>query len=152
LFLVFIAFFVASLLHMVEEYIYPGGFMTFMKRVNSRIAPAVTTPAVVIINGLQLVLCIAVILVGIKNITFSMSLAGLLFLNSLIHIGGCIRVKGYAPGVITGILLYLPLSIFAYYYFGSTGQLSLLEGVGSIVSGILYQLIPIAYFAVSNTL
>jgi hypothetical protein len=147
---IFVTFFIASVFHIAEEYIYPGGFKTFMKRVNPRVAPWVTMPSVVVINGLQLALCIAVILVGRNNLTFSMSLAGLLFLNSLMHIGGCIRVKGYAPGVITGILLYLPLSLFAYFYFGSTGQLSLIEGFISIGLGLLFQAIPLAYFAISN--
>ncbi len=137
---------------MAEEYVFPGGFTTFMKRVNPRIAPAVTTPAVVIINGLQIALCILVILVGRNNLTFSTSPAGLLFLNSLVHIGGCIRVKGYAPGVITGTLLYLPLSLYAYYFFGSTGQISFLEGIMSFGLGILYQVIPFAYFALSSVL
>jgi len=51
--------------------------------------------------------------VGEKVLVFSMSVAGLLFINGLMHIIGCIRVKGYAPGVITGALLYVPLSVYA---------------------------------------
>jgi hypothetical protein len=137
---------------MIEEYIFPGGYSTFLKRINPRIAPRITRSIVVVINSLQIALCIVVILVGRANLTFSMSLAGLLFLNSLLHIGASMRVKGYAPGVVTGILLYLPLSLYAYAYFGSTGQLNMVEGAISFGLGFLFQAIPIAYFALSSVI
>jgi hypothetical protein len=55
---VFAAFLAVSLLHMGEEYIYPGSFMDLMKRLNPRFAPRVTVRFAVIINSLQLLLCI----------------------------------------------------------------------------------------------
>lgn len=51
---ILIAFLAASLLHMGEEYFYPGGFMDIMKRLNLRFAPLITVPMAVIINSLQL--------------------------------------------------------------------------------------------------
>jgi hypothetical protein len=54
---IFGAFLIASVLHMGEEYFYPGGFMDIMKRINPKFAPLVTAPIPVIINGLQLLLC-----------------------------------------------------------------------------------------------
>lgn len=106
---------------MIEEYYYPGGFMDYVKRMNPAFGQFMTVPAAIIINGLQLVLCIIVIFVRENALVFSMSLAGLLFINGLIHIGACIRARGYAPGVITGILLYLPLAVYAYHHFLQTG-------------------------------
>jgi hypothetical protein len=143
---IFIAFLVISMIHMGEEYFYPGGFMDSMKRLNPRFAHKVTTPMAVIINGLQLLLCIAAIVVGKNNLIFSMSVAGLLFINGLMHIMGCIRVKGYAPGVITGVLLYIPVSVYAYYLT----QLPLSGVIFTGVLGLLYQAIPIGYFVLSS--
>jgi hypothetical protein len=85
---------------MGEEYFYPGGFMDVMKRLNPKFAQLVTVPMAVIINGLQLLLCIIAIVVGENGIVFSMSVAGLLFTNGLMHIMGCVKAKGYAPAIL----------------------------------------------------
>ena len=149
---IFKAFLVVSMIHMGEEYFYPGGFMDVMKRLNPKFAPLVTVPMAVVINGLQLILCILAIAVGKNALAFSMSVAGLLFINGLVHIMGCVIVKGYMPGVITGVLLYVPLSAYAYYFFISSGQLMLM---GIIVSGVLcllYQAVPISYFVLASAM
>jgi hypothetical protein len=147
---IFSAFLIASIIHMGEEYLYPGGFMGLMKRLNPKLAPIMTTPAAVIINGLQLLLCIAAIAIGRNALVFSMSVAGLLFINGMVHIVGCVRVKGYAPGVITGVLLYTPLSVYAYYLFISSGQLTPSGSVVTGLLGLLYQAVPLGYFALAG--
>ena len=149
---IFSAFIAASMIHMGEEYFYPGGFLDVMKRLNPGFAPLVTAPVAVIINGLQLLLCVVAIAVGRNALVFSMSVAGLLFINSLMHIMGCIRVKGYAPGVVTGILLYLPLSLYAYYLFISSGQLTLNAVIVTGLLGLVYQAIPISYFVLASAM
>jgi hypothetical protein len=143
---IFFAFFVASALHMVEEYFFPGGFMEVMKRVNPGFAPFVTVPAAIVINGLQLVLCVIVIFVGRGNLAFSLSAATLLFINGLMHLGAAIRLRGYAPGVVTGSVIYLPLSVYAFYHFWNAGEVSGIDVAIAGGLGILYQLVPPAYF------
>ena len=147
---IFIAFFIASIIHMVEEYFYPGGFMEVMQSLNPEIAPLVTVPATIIINGLQLLLCIAAMMIGKNALIFSLSIAGLLFINGLMHIIGCVRVKGYAPGAITGAFLYIPISGYAYYLFIGSGQLTLNGALITAILGLLYQAIPIGYFEVAS--
>jgi hypothetical protein len=147
---IFSAFLVVSMIHMGEEYFYPGGFMDIMKRLHPRFAPLVTVPMAVIINGLQLLLCLVAIAVGKNALVFSMSVAGLLFINGLMHIIGCVRIKGYVPGVITGGLLYIPLSVYAYDLFISSGQLTLNGVIVTGVLGILYQAVPISYFVLAS--
>ena len=99
---------------MTEEYFLPGGFMQMMKRLNPQFASFVTIPMAIVFNGLQIVLCIVALFIGDREPFVGLSVAGLLFVNGLIHIASCIRVKGYAPGVLTGALMYLPLSAYAY--------------------------------------
>jgi len=147
---VFSAFLIVSMIHMAEEYFYPGGFMDAMKQFNPRFAPLVTTRMAVIVNGLQLLLCIAAIWVGRLSLTFSLSVAGLLFINGLMHLAGCIKVRGYAPGGISGILLYLPLSAYGYYLFATSGQLTLITGVASALLGAAYQAVPISYLTLTS--
>lgn len=149
---IFIAFLAASMIHMGEEYFYPGGFMDVMKRLSPKLAPLVTVPMAVIINGLQLLLCFVAIAIGKNALAFSMSVAALLFINGLMHIMGCVRVKGYAPGVITGVLLYMPLSVYGYYLSISSGQLTLNGVIVTVVLGLLYQAVPISYLALASAI
>jgi len=142
----FVGFLIASMLHMVEEYFFPGGFMAVMKRMNPAFAPLVNVPMAIVINGLQLLLCIVVIFVGVSNLAFSLSAAALLFINGLMHLGGAVRLKGYAPGVITGSVLYIPLAVYSFYYFASSGRLNAGDAAIAVILGILYQLVPLAYF------
>ena len=131
---------------MVEEFFWPGGFMTVMKRMSPTFAPFVNVPVAIVINGLQLLLCVIVIFVGVSNLAFSLSAAALLFINGLMHLGGAIRLKGYAPGVITGSILYIPLSVYSFYYFAASGQLTAGDAAIAGALGILYQLVPLSYF------
>lgn len=147
---IFGALFAVSAIHMAEEYVYPGGFMDFVKRLNPRFAPRVTVRFAVVANGLQLLLCLIAVVVGKSVPVFSMSVAGLLFINGLAHIMGCLRVRGYAPGVITGILLYLPLSVYAYDLFLSAGLLTASELVVTGILGALYQLLPVSYLGLAS--
>jgi len=149
---IFGAFLIASILHMVEEYFYPGGFMDVMKRLNPRFAPFVTTPMAVVINGLQLLLCVVAIMVGTNTPTFGMSVAALLCINGWAHILGSIRTKDYVPGVITGTALYLPISIYAYYFFIGSGQLTANQILATVILGLLYQAVPLGYFLVASSL
>jgi hypothetical protein len=149
---IFIAFLVVSMIHMGEEYFYPGGFMDVMKRLNPQFAPLVTVPMAVIINGLQLLLCCVAIAMGKNALAFSLSVAALLFINGLMHIMGCVRVKGYAPGVITGVLFYVPLSLYAYYLSISSGRLTRNGVIFSAVLGLLYQAVPISYLVLARAI
>lgn len=148
---VFNAFIPVTVIHIVEEYYYPGGFLAAMKRINPRFAPWVTVRLAVIINGLQELLCIIAAIVGRSSLVFSLSVASLLFINAWVHIMGAFREKGYSPGVISGILLYMPLSVYAYYLFASSGQLTLFEGILSGALGVLWQAVPLIFFALSST-
>jgi hypothetical protein len=145
---IFVGFLIASMLHMVEEFFFPGGFMPVMKRMNPAIAPFVNVPAAIVINGLQLMLCVIVIFVGRSNLAFSLSAAALIFINGLMHIGSVVRLKGYAPGVITGSLIYIPLSVYAFYYFATSGELKLNDAFIAAALGVAYQLVPLCYFLI----
>jgi hypothetical protein len=142
---VFWAFLGASIVHIFEEYKYPGGFPDYLKRANPRFATAITTKFAVVINGLQVVLCVAAMAVGDRNLIFSLSVAGLLLLNALMHIGGTIRTKHYVPGVISAGVIYAPLSLLAFYAFGRAGQISGADLAISLLLGGLYQAVPVAY-------
>jgi hypothetical protein len=149
---IFSAFVGAAVLHVLEEYVYPGGFTNWMRRSSPRFAPFITTRFAVIINGLFLLLCGMGAIVASKSLVFSLSVASLLFVNGCIHLAGTIRAKRYAPGVVSGVLLYIPLSFYAFDSFVRSGQLSPAEGVISGLLGVVYNAVPISYLGLSSVI
>ena len=145
------AFVGAAVIHVVEEFGYPGGFLETMRRFSPRFAPSVTTRLAVIVNGLFLLLCVAGAIVGDRSPFLGLSIASLLLFNSLMHIGGSIKARGYAPGLASGILLYLPLSLYAVYLLIASGRLTLTEGIAAGLLGALYQAVPLGCLALSAT-
>ncbi len=147
---IFSAFVVAAVIHVLEEYAYPGGFSDWMRSLNPRFAPWITARFAVIINGLFLMLCVMGAVVASKSLVFSLSVASLLFFNGLTHLAGTIRAKRYAPGVVSGVLLYVPLSLYAFYLFASAGRLTLAGSAIAGLVGVLYQAVPIGYLGLSS--
>ena len=146
---IFPAFVGAAVLHVLEEYFYPGGFPNFMKKNSPVFAPFVTTTFAILINGLFLVLCVLGAIFGARSLVFGLSIASFLIFNGLTHLGGSLRVGKYAPGMVSGLLLYLPLGITAYTLFLRSGQLLLPQVLLSVLLGITYQFIPVGYLGLA---
>jgi hypothetical protein len=142
---IFYAFIGAAILHVLEEYGYPGGFSAFMRKMAPPFAPFVTARFALIINGLFLLLCVLAASVGQQSLAISLSIAGLCLLNGLAHATGSIRSRQYVPGLVTGLFLYIPLGITAYYLFSRSGQLSVWQGAMSGILGLAYQAVPLGY-------
>jgi hypothetical protein len=141
--LLFAAMFAAAVLHVLEEYKLPGGFLDLMRRVRPGWASAVTPGFAVAINAAFLALCAAAILWGEAQPVFGLSVAGLLLVNGLAHVAASLRLRTYVPGVVTGLLLYLPLSLAAFGLALHQGQVSLAGAVLSALWGAAYHLVPI---------
>jgi hypothetical protein len=137
-------------LHVLEEYFYPGGFPDFMKESSPIFAPFVTTSFAILINGLFLILCILGAIFGKRALVFSLSIGSLLVFNGLTHFGGSLRAHRYAPGLISGLLLYLPLGLTAYVLFLRSGQLSVPQALLSVALGFAYQIIPVGYLGLAT--
>jgi len=149
---IFYTFIAAGVLHVLEEYFYPGGFPDFMKRMSPAFAPFITTSFAIVINGLFLVLCILGAIVGRDALVFSLSIASLLVSNGLVHLMGSLRARRYAPGLITGVLLYIPLGITAYSFFWNSGKLSVNQIIISVLLGLAYQIVPVGYLGLRTLL
>lgn len=146
---IFQAFVGAAVLHVLEEYFYPGRFPDFMKRSFPIFAPYITTSFAILINGLFLVLCILGAVFGKRSLVFGLSIASLLVFNGFTHLGGSLRARRYAPGVLSGLLLYLPLGITAYVFFLRSGQLSVSQTLLSVLLGMAYQVVPVGYLGLA---
>jgi hypothetical protein len=143
---------VAALVHVIEEYFYPGGFLNVVKRLSPRCAAGFTMPFAVVFNGLFILLCVAGALLVGKSPFFSLSVAGLLGINALVHTLAAVRVRGYAAGLVSSWLLYVPLAVIAYVQAGVSGRFTTAQLLGSLVFGAVFNALPVAYLAATRRL
>ena len=128
----------AASLHIIEEFVYPGGFAAWDRQYWPDIAKSITPRFHIIINALLLALCLYVGVLGSRpaGVAAWLTVMALLFGNALWHMSGAIRTKSYSPGMVTGLLLYVPLTIYGYFRFLSSGQASFPNSWSSPSSGV----------------
>jgi hypothetical protein len=144
-----LAILAAAALHVLEEYAWPGGFPGFMKQMAPRFARTVTTPFAVVVNGVFLLLCLAAAIAGRGAPVLGLSVAALLLVNALTHIGGGIRAQRYAPGLITGVLLYLPLGVYAFYAALTGGWATSRQTLTAGLLGLVYAAVPLVWLGLA---
>jgi hypothetical protein len=88
-----------SIVHVVEEYY--GGFVGQVKK----FLPEANVSQFVSVNMTLLVMCFIACIAGTACLAYSLSMAALIFINVLFHIGGTIRPRGYSAGLISALLL-----------------------------------------------
>ena len=126
---------VAASLHMSEEFLIPGGFFAWYRgyrrdpsRINRRF--------LVIVNVLLLVMCCNIGLLGRTPLGIAdwLGISALLCSNGIWHAWASYKSRGYSPGVVTGVAVYVPLAIFGYIYFVRSGAISI--GIAAVACAI----------------
>lgn len=102
------------ILHIIEEFVFPGGFMLWYQKYKPAIASSIKPRFLIIVNALLLLVCINPInnVYTYSGIIWWLCIVSILAVNVFFHIKGTIESKMYSPGTITCILLYLPLTIY----------------------------------------
>jgi hypothetical protein len=136
---IFLAILVVSIIHVIEEYF--GGFVDQMKR----FVPDLDLANFASVNMTFIMLSFIAVIVGSASLVYSLSIAALLFINALFHIGGAVRLRGYSAGLISAIALYIPVSIYAYYYYWNIGALTQTDAVWSIVLGAIWMIMAFVH-------
>jgi len=140
---IFWAIFVASLLHVIEEYSF--GFLDWARRIFPRLAPVITARRAGIINAILLLLAlIAAALPGLP-LALRLAIPSLIALNGLLHMLATIRLRRYSPGLVTGLILYLPLGVLAYVIAARTNTLTAAEAVLSVLLAIALHTVPLTW-------
>jgi hypothetical protein len=139
----------AAVLHVEEEYAWPGGFLAFMKRMAPRFAPSVTIPSAAAINGAFLLGCLVAAVLWRRAPVLGLSVAALLVVNALTHIGGAVWARAYVPGLITGTLLYLPLGACAFRAALAGGRTTLGQVLLAGLLGLGYAAVPPLWMGLS---
>jgi hypothetical protein len=108
--------FVAACLHITEEFFFPGGFAEWDRRYRPEFAGSITSRLHIIVNVLLLVLCYDVFATRHHAIgpLLWMTVAAIVFTNALWHLRGAWKTRSYSPGMATGTLIYIPMTIYGY--------------------------------------
>jgi type IV secretory pathway TrbD component len=92
------------LLHIAEEYW--GGFPEWM----SHMGVPFTQRELLILNGIGLVAMIVAVSLPWRWVITT--LAGIVFLNGMLHAAVSLVTRSYSPGLATGVLLWIPLGLY----------------------------------------
>jgi hypothetical protein len=136
----------AASLHIIEEFVFPGGFAAWYGRYR-RDASRITTRFLVIINAALLVMCGDVALLGRTplGIAYWLTISALLCSNGCWHAWASYRLRAYSPGVITGMTIYLPLAVYGYAHFLRSGAASIRTALIAATIGSSYPIWSAAY-------
>ena len=134
----------AAVLHIFEEFVFPGGFKDWYKNYKPGITKSISTRFLVLINLGLLILCYDI--GALKNSSTGISVIlwlgvmAMLAANGMWHIKAALKTKKYSPGVATGTIIYIPLAVYGFYYFISSGLAPIVPAIAAIILGASYQL------------
>src|SRR5579862_6015849 len=126
---------IAVMLHVTEEFLFPGGFPEWYARlIPPKTVKKSNTGFLVWINTLMMCASAFALYFGSTPHGYSVwyYVAAIAAANACFHIWGVLKLKAYSPGVVTGTLLYIPLFIIGTLQLVGTGELPLLRATVSI--------------------
>jgi hypothetical protein len=151
----FAALLVIYFVHQIEEHLWPGGFRQFT---DAHVFKSGNDDWPVDVGGVALVNIAYVWLPVALAVAFPQSLrwvglgwVGLTLINGIIHIVTTIRLRIYNPGLVTGIVLFLPFTIFVLAHEVAHGMLTGAQVGWIALAGILLHL-PVAALFITNYL
>jgi hypothetical protein len=101
----------AYLVHLAEEYWAGPGLPAWFARILGRELPEA---AFVAINGAAFVLLIAAVRAAARREAagwIAVAVATVVSLNAVLHLLGALATASYSPGMISGVVVYLPLGL-----------------------------------------
>lgn len=132
---------ISSWLHLFEEFVYPGGFLRWIRVMFP--SARLTVADAVVINALFLAF-VALPLVSDVSQTpiLAVSIPAILILNGFLHFGGTIATRRYSPGVVTAILLYWPIGGYAVFAMARNWNLAGATVAEGLLLGVCWHSIP----------
>src|ERR1700760_3531796 len=137
---------VAVMLHVTEEFLYPGGFPEWYARlVPPKTVKKSNTGFLVWINTLMMFVNAVVLYFGASPHGYSIWYfnAAIAAANACFHIWGVFKLKAYSPGVVTGTLLYLPLFVIGSIRLVGSGQVALQRAIIAVIIAVGYHVFSV---------
>lgn len=149
---IFAALLVIYMLHQIEEHLWPGGFRQFT---NAHVFESgnddwpVDAGGVALVNIGYVWLPVAAAAVFPQALRWlGLAWIALTLVNAIIHVATSIRCRGYNPGVVTAVFLFLPFTIWVLMHEASRGSLSSGEIGLLVLLGVLLHAPVAALFAI----
>ena len=131
-------------LHIVEEFIWPGGFREWYHAYRPQMAGS-SRSYYYKANAVYFGVAVLVALAGDPGGVLIWS--GVLLCNLIFtHVRGALKTRRYSPGIVTGSVLYVPLFVMSYSYFPIHHVVSIR---GSLIC-LLVSPLPEIYFALKR--
>jgi Protein of unknown function with HXXEE motif len=144
---IFAALLVIYMLHQIEEHLWPGGFRQFTNAhvfESGRDDWPVDPGGVALVNIGYVWLPVAAAALFPQTLRWvGLAWVGLTLINAITHIVTSIRFRGYNPGLVTSIVLFVPFTVWVLMHEAAHGLLSGTE-IGLIVLLGLVLHIPVA--------
>ena len=105
---------VAVVAHVIEEFVWPGGFVQWYRNYPPGFSATVSVRFLVIVNFVFAALALLPPVLGSTDLGFAwwVVVAAIAGMNGLFHLFASFQTRSYSPGLVTGLVLYLPLAGF----------------------------------------
>ncbi|MGD0546595.1 MAG: HXXEE domain-containing protein [Terracidiphilus sp.] len=131
----------AAAAHIFEEFVCPGGFKSWCQRYRGVNSAKITPRFLIIINAVLLAACInAATADDPIGFAYWIGISAVLASNGVWHLWAAVRSRSYSPGMVTGLIVYLPLAIFGFVHFMSSSLVSRGNAVAALLIGGSYPL------------
>ncbi|MFL5488121.1 MAG: HXXEE domain-containing protein [Gemmatimonadaceae bacterium] len=109
----------AVVLHLIEEFAWPGGFADWYRWYRPEGSASVTRGFLFGINALFVAMAVTAGAMGFTpyGVAIWLVVASIAAANGAFHLWSVVRTRRYSPGVVTGCLIYWPLAVFGFAYF-----------------------------------
>ena len=126
------------MIHQVEEH-YGDRFRTFFNRVLGGGREVLTHFAVVVINvvGVWLVFLLTLYAAWFGGIGFGLIATYTMLVNALLHVGPAIKLRGYNPGLVSAIILFVPFGLMALVSVSGAPGVTVVDHVMGIIAAVL---------------
>jgi hypothetical protein len=130
----------AACAHIVEEFAWPGGFMAWYREYRGPAASRITPRFLVFINAALLIGCWDAAAATDTPVTraFWLAMCAVLGANGCWHVWAAVRTRRYSPGVVTGVLLYIPLAAYGFATSIGSGRVAAGTAAASALIGASY--------------
>lgn len=149
---IFAALLVIYMLHQIEEHLWPGGFRQYANAhvfKSGRDDWPVDAGGVALVNIGYVWLPLAAAALFPQALRWlGLAWIGLTFVNALTHIATSIRFRGYNPGLVTAVVLFLPFTVWALLHEAARGEVSAPALVLVLLAGVVLHVPVAALFVV----
>lgn len=136
---------IAVMLHVTEEFLYPGHFPEWYARLVPPKTAGIKSGYLVWINTLMMCANAFALYFGDSLHGYSIWYynAAIAAANAGFHIWGVFKLKAYSPGVITGTLLYIPIFVIGTKQLVGSGELPLHKAIIAIAIAVGYHIFSV---------